>query len=495
MTIVVALALVVAALVAYIVVVWSRCAPGVAKMDGQCIGITDGTGSAPLGESTAVPLRVIGDENSRLDAEHPHDPTVTVAYVIPVPRPGRDAELAMSLAHDLMGAAVAQRQANRTTTIDGNRPYIRLVVANIGDSSAQWNEPVSKLIDMVHDDSDPRRVTAVAVSGWSLEPIGEAIDALVAADVPVITGRLTADQLTSKPVTPDIPMVRVAPSNSSQARAAAAYLRPTTKRALIVQDVNPEDYYAKNLGDQFKVAYPDAGHTVLDPPEVYDAKWPDVPKAMSGILQNICLRKPDVVFFTGRPEHLEAFVSQLPYRPCPGQPIRIMTGSAANTFATALAGNPRELGAGMRTNATVAFTALAHPDAWKQPSPVFKPEWHSYLDKPCNGICFQSLFRGETLDDGAVIIGYDVIGVAVHAIRSSGEVSPGAVAEEFKQMHGVRAFPGASGVFSFSPVGEPINKPTPILGVQPDGSIRFEQVSYPNTTPCIPDSTYCLPGS
>jgi len=447
------------------------------------------TSSARLGATAEAALRVIGNENASLAAEHAGTPAVTVAYVVPIPKPGENETLAVSLAHDLMGVAVAQKQANRTQTA-GDRPLIRIVVVNIGDSSKQWQGPITRLIDMVRDNSAQYPLRAVAVSGWSLEPITQAIDALVAADVPVITVRLTADQLTSTPVSSNSPMVRIAPTNLTQAQAAAAYLRPITKRALIVQNTDPADYYAKSLGDGFNDSYPDATHTLLDPPEIYNGQRAGVATAMQAILQNVCVRKPDVVFFAGRPEELTAFTSQLPYRPCLDLPIRVMTGSAANTFAAAVARGAHELGAGMRANASVTFTGLAHPEEWRQSSAIFTDGSHRFLVDKCD-VCFTTLFPQETLDDGAVIMSYDATMVAINAIRSSGGSSAGAVIQELKQIHGVRRFSGASGQISFAPNGEAINKATPILSVMPDGRLKFEQVSYPTGQPCTSDSEPC----
>lgn len=157
-------------------------------------------------------------------------PSVSVAYVVPIPPPGTDDDVTKRLSGDLMGVAVAQRQANRTNTL-GDRPPIRVLIANVGDSSELAKEPIDRLVEMAHADS-AERLVAVAVSGQPLEPPTEAIDTLLAAQVPVIASSLTADRLTSTSVASDAALARIAPTVSDEVAAAVAYLHPSSARVV-----------------------------------------------------------------------------------------------------------------------------------------------------------------------------------------------------------------------------------------------------------------------
>jgi ABC-type branched-subunit amino acid transport system substrate-binding protein len=65
---------------------------------------------------------------------------------------------------------------------------------------------------------------------------------------------------------------------------------------------------------------------------------------------------------------------------------------------------------------------------------------------------FQQRF-GEQPDETAAL-GYDAVRVLVHAMRASGSVVPGKVAESLR---GVRDWPGVTGVFTFSDAGTRID--------------------------------------
>ncbi len=489
--------LLVAGLVAVGVRVWwgvTYCAQGITKADDGCVGISDGSHGAVFGTGTADALRIIGEENARIAADPGDKEIVSIAYVVPIPPPGVEDAYATRLAGDVMGAAVAQRQANRTTTL-GDRPLIRLLVVNVGDSATPAREPIDQLIEMAGPSFGEHKLMAVAVSGKSLDPLTELIEAMVTAEVPVIVSHLTAEQITSTPTPPDTSLARVAPTTADEAAALAAYLRPTTGRALIVQNSDQEDRYAQSLGAAFQMNYSDPGHVVLEPVETFIGSVAGAANVMPSILRNICHQRPDVVFFAGRSPELAALVSALPARPCLDHPIRLVTGDDGASFAAAVAGGAPELSRGLEANASVAYTALAHPQAWRQSPEAFAPASAAYLTGNCPE-CFPTLFPGRNLDDSYAIMAYDAVMTAVTAIRSptvaGGPVSSsGAVIQEFKRIHGPDARAGASGWISLDPSGYPINKAAAIIGVTPTGASEFVQLSSPSGTPCTPNTAFC----
>jgi hypothetical protein len=465
----------------------TTCGERIAWIDDQCIGVvTTGADDDVFGAGTADVLARIQEENAQVEASG--EPFVSVAYLLPLPRAeGGDPA---QLRRDLVGAHVAQRRANHTRTL-GEAPLIRLVVANKGEGAAHWDDVVPALVEMAADGS-PDRLVAVAVGGQSLVTTIRAIDALVGAGVPVLTVRLTADLLTTEPPAPDVPLARLAPSNTDEANAAVAYLRPLARRAMIVQDSNTGDPYATSLGAAFHAAFPDSAHEVIEPVEYFDSRRSGVANTMPEILGNICLNRPDVIYFAGRSPALEALVQALPFRPCLDLRVRIVTGSDAVLFAAAAADATPELRRGLEADAEIVYTAVAHPGAWAAAPGAFQPAAAEYLSGPCEN-CLPRLFPDEYLDDGAVITGYDAVVTAVSAVRLGAAVNDTAslVAQQLKRLHGTEAIPGASGWLSFAATGEARDKATPVLRVRPDGSLEFLQLTSPDGVPCVPDGVSC----
>jgi ABC-type branched-subunit amino acid transport system substrate-binding protein len=466
------------------------CAPDIARVDDGCVGITDGSHGPVFGAATADALRLIGEENARIAADPGDKGIVTIAYLVPIPPPGVEDDYASRLSGDVMGAAVAQQQANRTNTL-GDRPLIRVLVANVGDSAEPAPEPVQKLIEMTGSGFAEHKLMAVAVSGKSLDPLVGVIDELIAAEVPVLVSHLTAEQVTSVPVAADTSLARVAPTTSDEAAALAAFLRPSSGRALIVQNSDQEDRYAASLGAAFREQYSDPEHTVLAPDETYIG-GATAANAMDDILVNICQQRPDVVFFAGRAAELAPFVAALPKRTCLDHPIRVVTGDDGASFVDAVARGEPGLREGLQANASVAYTALAHPAAWQASPDAFAPGTAEYLTGLC-AECFPTLFPDRNIDDSYAIMGYDAVLTAVAAIRQpDGSVSsPEAVIQEFKRLHGPQAVAGASGWISLDPAGTPVDKAVAIMEVMPAGSTRFVQLSSPSGAPCRPGTAPC----
>jgi hypothetical protein len=78
--------------------------------------------------------------------------------------------------------------------------------------------------------------------------------------------------------------------------------------------------------------------------------------------------------------------------------------------------------------------------------------------------------------------------VASDAIRAPAGVndSPAHVAQWLKRLHGPLAVAGASGWISLSDTGDPVNKAVPMLRIQPDGRLTFDQLVAPQGAPCDP---------
>lgn len=458
------------------------CGPGVERVEDQCIGVTDGGGT--LSGDLADVLGKIKKENDLVEK----DPdAVSVAYLMPLPKSSDD-ELTTVIRNELKGAYVAQFQGNHTQTLAGNKPPIRLLVANSGDESSHGQQVVSDLLDKVNG---PQRLVAVVVTGRTKVGLIDAIDALRLQGVPVVTSRLANDRLTNLPPATHMKggLARTAPTTSDEAAAAAAYLKLRASSALIVRDTNPNDPALQSLDESFRQTFQDNTHKLLEPAENYNSGLDGFSSTMRGMLLNICQQKPDAVFFAGRSVGLAAFVQELPRRPCQDLQVNIVAPGDAVEFANMTARGNQPIRDGLSKKASVKYTAQAHPKSWdKSPESFLQAATEQFK------LNFNTQFPGETFEDGTAIIGYDAIVTTITAIRgSAGTINdkPDLVTQEFNRMHGKGAVAGASGWISLDNHGISVNKAVVILEVKPDGTQEFVELSAPTGSPCVPDIPPC----
>ena len=486
-----------AAMVIGVSIIVSRlgwCGEGVRRVGDQCIGVTEG--QVALRADLADVLGKIREENGWVDRSG--QAAVSLAYLVSLPAPSSRDELAVLLRHELEGAYIAQWEANHTKIL-GDKPLIRLLVANDGDGSSEWQTALPEVLDKV---GESERLVAAVVTGRTLKGTVDAIDNLRKGGVPVIASRLTGDSVTN--LDPNQlaalrgGLARVAPTNSDQTIAAAAYLKREASRAVLVQDVKPGDPYLRTLGTAFRRGFEDPTHHVLEPMETYDSGIGGAANTMGALLRNICQEKPEVVFFAGRTPELGAFVQALPGRPCRETPIKIVAGADSVEFAAEVAGTP-ELRDGLNANASMIYTTQAHPGAWTASIGSFNPEPYRHFGS-CEK-CYNNVFPGEPLDDGAAIIGYDAIIIGVTAIRP-GQGGPGGqgindrpelISQQFNRLHGTEAVAGASGWISLQDGrnGGTMNKAVAIEQVTSDGRVTFLGLSSVDGSPCVPNKTRC----
>lgn len=464
------------------------CGPGVDLVDGQCIGVTDGR--VHLTPDLSDVLSKIQQENAEVDRSGRS--AVSVAYLLALPRPSSNDPFEIALRHELEGAYLAQRVANGTKT-GADEPLLRLLIANDGDQSNQWQEVVSMLVDRV---DGAERLVAVVATGQTRTGRQQAIAALTAEGIPVIASRLTGDNLTppddSSPVQG---LVRLSPTISDQAETAVAYLKreqPNTRRALLIQNIDTNDGYSQSLGEAFLRTFPDDTHEVLKSIERYNPQLSGVPSTMKGMLPSICDQKPDAILFAGRGPELAELIKALPQRSCSTLPINFVTANSAVNLVNEIIQGDHELSKGLEEITSVQYTAAAHPASWHTSPDGFAPGPRDNFESSSCETCYRTLFPGEfpgePLNDGAAILGHDAIAIAIAAIRAGNVIndSPELIIQEFNRLHGPKAVAGASGWISLDN-GKPINKAIPILAVKPDGTVAFVQLTSPQGSPCRPD--------
>lgn len=444
------------------------CADGVQKLGEhrECVGITDGAYSfAP--ELDDVTTRIKQENDQTVASGKPY---VSVAVFVPMTLVDQPTTPISWVQHHLQGAYTAQLRANHGPG-NGNLPLVRLLLANPGSRMAQWDPVVDEII---RRKTTPDRVVAVAGIGLSLENARLAMRKLSTAKITVVGSTITADDLATIPG-----LLRAAPPNKGQARAAANYIKASATKALLVKDISEQDRYSATLAEAFTATFPDTAHELVGQPELYDSSLAGVENTFLQMMPNICASKADVVYFAGRGIHLSSFVKQLTGRRCAGQPITVLTGDDVSVVGFQEGDVRRAIDSGVR----VVFTTLAHPEAWKQTSGKFEePSVRSFTDTTCD-YCYGKYFAKESLDDGSAIMAHDAVLTAAWAIRlasgSKGEhVTAEEVLQEKNRLNTEYAVPGASGWLSFDADGTPRDKAVPIMELNRDGTSKFVQLSF-----------------
>jgi ABC-type branched-subunit amino acid transport system substrate-binding protein len=437
--------------------------------------LTDG-GHAYSADLKGVEQRILA-ENRAVRASG--GPYVSVALMLPMRRTADDVFSEDWLRHQLQGAYLGQLTVNSTPSgaMDGKAlPHIRLLLVDEGGQEQHWKDAVDAVSAHV---AAPDRVVAATGLGLSLSEAGEAAEALSTAGpggkpIPIVAV-ITADRYRDLPG-----LIRVTPSNAEEAQAAAAALTPghgPRPKVMLVRDVNRDDDYASSLAEEFTGDY-----RGLDGTETYDSSLPGTGTVFGQMQSDICARAPQVVYFAGRSGELKEFLAQLAGRYCSGRKITVMTGDDA----TLLAGQQLwDIRSHPQAGIEVRLTGLASPQAWSSRFAAALPGAGQFGD--CS-VCFGRDFPGESLQDGAAIIGYDAMTAAVRAIRQTVSPqdlysSPGAVTQELSHLRGVQ---GASGWLSFGAgahSSDPIDKAIPIERLSPEGELSFVTLSAPSGSP------------
>ncbi|GAA4915150.1 ABC transporter substrate-binding protein [Streptomonospora salina] len=435
---------------------------GVSHVDGECVGVTDGSfvfAEEELGEVQ----RNIDAENrwAASRAEQTGVPLVKVALLAPLTPEPNGAITPGQVRSALEGAYVALRRANRSGFPRGDDPLIQLRLANEGSRQAQWRTTVSRIEEMTEDD-----VPLVAVLGQALSTTRtrRAAERLSDRGIPMVTGATTADGLDHA----EIPgLIRAAPSNTDFAAALDGYVdgRDDLETAVMVFDRVSDDLfvntlrtaYEEKLGDH--IAFPDqpfSGRAIAD--EGTNVFYP--------ITQNICSAEPDMVFFAGRATDMRLFIDAL------ASSAGVCTEPLSVLFAEV----------GMYPWDDEALDTLHDRDITILNASGFDPRWAEGggQDPPDGFAAFRDHFGDlvdrspEALDNGYAATYHDAMAVTVNAIRITdprNEDAPPPAPQDIRdrllllnEQHDVQ---GATGTLSFTQdrSGNPVGKHVPVVPV------------------------------
>lgn len=460
------------------------CAAGIERVaeTGECVGISDGAFKFHA-ELTDV-LAKIEQENNRVETSGVG--YVSVVYLAPMTLTGGDTITTTSTRNGLQGAYLAQLRANDSvlrkqpgsseTGWGGNFPLIRLLPANPGSKFEQWEPVVRQIKDAQFT---PDRVVAVAGLGQSHKGTEETIHELSEAGIAMVGATITVDSFTEGERQGRLSgLVRVAPSNTEQVQAVVEQRLAGTRRAMLVQDENQFDLLATNLADAFNEVYPRTGGQLLRP-ETYNTELGSSTNAFDPIARNICVARPDVLFFSGRYLDLKTLLTVLSKPPCADLKLRVVTLDSVVDIA-----GVDSIRDSLSPGITVEYTHLSSPAAWDVAPGAFD---QSVVDYFRDGYFRE--FQDDTAGDGMATTSFDAVGVAVTAIqRAAGTthnvdvVTTQRVTSQFHQMHGTDQVAGASGMLSFDCVGHPEDKPISVFSLKaddrrPTSEIRPEVVS------------------
>ncbi|MEU4211052.1 ABC transporter substrate-binding protein [Streptomyces sp. NPDC026206] len=461
------------------------CADGVTKRgaEAECTGVTDGR--FPFAAPLAQVSQRIKAENDSVAGKSP----ATVALMIPMisDNPAEQREFT----EQVQGAYLAQYRANHEG--NGQRPPIRLLLANPGHNYAFWEPVAEQLADSAASKSENlRAVTGINIS---IKETEKAIAFLTRKKgIPVVAGPMTADDIMNTAAREHAypGLARVAPSNSDQAAALGSFgsdIKPA--ETMVVEDIREDDNYLATLRQTFeKLANgaPNAPETFRSPADFNDEG--NLSNDFHQMVPDICSSNAKTIYFAGRPVQLRQFLVELGKRNC-DKHYTVMSGSHVSTLTVDSKFRDKwgslTAGAGI----TVRYAALAHPDAWGGDGPETpggsKAAYKELADLARKfGKASATGIGPVSLSDSRTIITYDSVTTAISGIRNDtvGKVDMPTLSEvtdSWLRLHGGNRVNGASGWICLDQYGNPHNKAVAIVHLDPaTKSAVFDRLAWPD---------------
>lgn len=400
----------------------------------ELVGLTGGSVAFRPGAGWASAMKALRTENAYATAGGPGS-YVTVA----VGGPLSDDE--PRHLHRVEGAIAAQHEANHDGIV-GDRPRIRLVLANMDSAEDHWKPVAGQLVSMVNG---PGHLRAVAGMGLSQAETVDAMNEVRKQYVPTVSDMITASTISAHTYPP---FARVAPDTAQQLDVLGGYLNPRLAhhKAMLVAYSKRTDMYTAALNADFQryLGGPwRAGGSIVAPfGDDPRQEFPQIVRILCGA------RGIDTVLYAGRAADLPPFLSDLGTRPgCAAGKITVISTSDTTRLLVSTPQNRQ------------AWEALRNKD--RPTDLIFTPlDDPAYLatrseDRPSitrlTGL-FQSLgFDPKDLDTGWGIADYDATLTAAQAIRTAaGDAEkippPQTVADQLRLMSSPStAVPGGSG--------------------------------------------------
>jgi hypothetical protein len=440
----------------------SYCGAGIQRLNGECIGVTDGSYAFDVELASVESL--IYRENVLV--EHEGLPFVSIAFLAPMTRGSGTAGQLIPVLHELEGAYLAQQQVNQQR---GPGPLVKLILANDGSTGQSWATVVRQLGGMV---AGPERLVSV-ISVGNDSVTRTATRAVSALGLPVVSAASTSGGFDGQSVRG---FASVAPSVSSEAAALVSFAVSRTHGPIMLISSDSEDMYSRSLADAIQQDI-DAKRRV-DTIETY-APGGSATNRIAQIAEEICAADVSTVFFAGQAADIESLISSLTAQVfCPGRQIAVFSGdTAAQAVLNSSSG-------AMANYVTLYSTALAVPSEWNSGVPSSQvPAAHAFHAFAAS---FESYFGPGTLD-GQAMIAHDAVLAAAAAVKVASAASArptaptaGAVLLALDTLNGPLAVVGVTGVINLDPeTGLPAGKPVAIVRMSQSGQANFVQLVVP----------------
>jgi hypothetical protein len=286
-----------------------ECGTGVAQLDGECIGVSDGSFVFDDANLAAVE-KLIHAENQAVESQT----HVTLALLTPLTPTSTGSVTPERVRAQIEGAYVAQQAANATS-----EPKIKLLLANPGSRQQGWRHVINELQDLV---DAPDNLVGVIGLVPSTRTTQEIMRELAAKNLPMVGTLVTAADI-NKVTQPDgrstyiEGFTRVSPTTRDQVTALSQYLDTTPRRAMLLYDIDEENLFASSLRKEFEAAEDASGGrlsiTVLNR---YDTEA-SLDNQFAAINGDLCGDgAPDTVLYAGRAALLDSLIRNLRDRSC-----------------------------------------------------------------------------------------------------------------------------------------------------------------------------------
>lgn len=235
----------------------------VTRIDGTCIGVTDGSNALLLPSHSFDEVRTtILAQNQRsleVSKTQPDRPMITLVFMSSAAEQGSSASVMTAEREQLAGMAVAQA-VQLAKPPQAYEPLLRVLIANAGPQLKHGERVARQLGRMAA--ADPSIVAVVGMVE-SRQSTATTIRALASAGLPTVAATLTADTMV------DVSKLyfQVSPQNAREAKIAAAgvaqllakgkdpFGRPLARKARIYKSDDPADTYSQNLAADLSASF------------------------------------------------------------------------------------------------------------------------------------------------------------------------------------------------------------------------------------------------
>jgi len=484
---------------------WCDKTGNVARIDpgtDECIGVSDGYAFS----SSYAPLKAVQEaiaaENQAVAEAAKTQPTsyfVDIAYVVPIPWHDLGVTPLASVTHQLEGAYARQFLNNRLDG-PGHPPRVRLLIANTGYDSHDWQRVSTQLAAL----KTTGRLVAVTGFGPSLDTTEQLLAELTGNGIATLGTIITSDTLHGQLASDrSVPVRRIAPTNQEEIAAALHFMAAMTtgKRMVLVAPADDAkvDSYTQTLIEAFQ----QQNRTPTDL-EFFDPNSPAFNATLDNIAARLC-NSADVnaVYFAGRASAGAHLTGEIGRRCGANHKVKVFAGDAINDELSTVPAQTEEwvtlrdaLASG---KVELYYTGLAHPDQWGKANGLATAQQMRQLSDRIGKLPHTERYP---LDDGDAIMAYDSILVLLEAVSqvAAGLAQPSPAIADLQQLNNgfftiTKKSPvcGASGPITLvrddaeaaELVGNTINKPIALARIvvsQPDRTqlrSQFVELYYP----------------